>query len=227
MINCRNDIDEILNNLDYIKIVPSYYENSENYKDDLCYVKYITLDQNIKKDLEKSFVVIDTETTGLSPNYKDKIVQVTAIKFENFKPTQIFTTLINPNRLIPNHVSKIHGITNEDVEFSPLFIEIKDALSEFIKGEIIIGHNVQFDLNFLLNEGVDLLNLDVKVIDTLQLARQIISKEFIENYKLGTLCKYFCLDYFNYHNATEDVLATSYLFMNLLNMYFIDDVILF
>ena len=65
------------------------------------------------------------------------------------------------------------------------------------------------------------------VVDTLNLARRMISKEYIENYKLGTLCKYFCLDYFNYHNATEDVLATSYLFLNLLNILLIDDVILF
>ena len=50
-------------------------------------------------------------------------------------------------------------------------------------------------------------------------------KNYIENYKLGTLCKYFCLDYFNYHNATEDVLGTSYVFLNLLNLVFIDEVI--
>ena len=60
-------------------------------------------------------------------------------------------------------------------------------------------------------------DLDVKVVDTLFLSRNLIDKNYIENYKLGTLCKYFCLDYFNYHNATEDVLATSYVFLNLLN----------
>lgn len=72
-----------------------------------------------------------------------------------------------------------------------------------------------------------MLDLDVKIIDTLQIARKTINKKFIENYKLGTLCKYFCLDYFNYHNATEDVLGTSYVFLNLLNMIFIDEVIMF
>ena len=78
-----------------------------------------------------------------------------------------------------------------------------------------------------MSEGIDLLNLDVTIMDTLQIARKSIDKKYIENYKLGTLCKYFCLDYFNYHNATEDVLATSYVFLNLLNLNFIDDVIMF
>ena len=179
------------------------------------------------KDKLKNFIVLDTETTGLNPKYKDKVVQITAIKFIDYKPTQIFTTLINPQRLIPQYVSDIHGITNEMVEFSPVFSEIKDQLSEFLRGNIIIGHNINFDLKFLLSEGIDLLNLDVTIMDTLQIARKSIDKNYIENYKLGTLCKYFCLDYFNYHNATEDVLATSYVYLNLLNLNFIDDVIMF
>jgi len=227
MISCRDDVKEILNNLDYIRIVPSYYENYKDYSKDLCLLKYLNIDRRIKKEKLKDFIVLDTETTGFSPKYGDKIVQITAIKFVDYKPTQIFTSLINPQRYIPNSVSQIHGITNEMVEYSPLFLEIKDDLSEFLRGNIIIGHNISFDLNFLMSEGIDLLNLDVKIIDTLQIARKVIDKNYIDNYKLGSLCKYFCLDYFNYHDATEDVLATSYVFLNLLNMIFIDDVIMF
>ena len=227
MISSRDDVIEILNNLDYIKIVPSYYEKSVNYINDLCYLNYKRIDNTITKEDFKEFIVLDTETTGLSPKYNDKMVQITAIKFVDYKPTQIFTSLINPKRYIPSNVSNIHGITNEMVEFSPVFDEIKDQLSMFLKGQKIIGHNISFDLNFLMSEGVNLLDLDIEVIDTLQMSRCYIDKNYIENYKLGTLCKYFCLDYFNYHNATEDVLATSYVFLNLLNMILIDDVIMF
>lgn len=227
MITCREDIENILENLDYIRIVPSYYENIGNYSQNSCYLQYYKIDEETKKDNIKDFIVLDTETTGLSSKNGGKIVQVTAIKFKDFKPIEIFTTLINPQRLIPYNVSLIHGITNELVEFSPVFGEIKDSLGEFIKDSIIIGHNVQFDLNFLLSEGINLLDLNIQVIDTLQLARRYIKKDFIDNYKLGSLCKYFCIDYFNYHNATEDVLATSYVFINLLNMIFIDEVIMF
>lgn len=227
MITCRNDVIELLNNLDYIKIIPSYYENSEDYSKDLCYLKYLKVDNSVLKDDFKEFIVLDTETTGFSPKYNDKIVQITAIKFKDFKPVEIFTSLVNPQRYISQSVTKVHGITNEMVEFSPVFNEIKDQLSEFLRGQKIVGHNISFDLNFLMSEGINLLDLDVEIIDTLQMARSYIDKNYIENYKLATLCKYFCLDYFNYHNATEDVLGTSYVFLNLLNMIFIDDVIMF
>ena len=226
MINSREDVITLLNNLDYIKIVPSYYEESKDYSDSLCYLKYLNINE-LKKDNLKEFVVLDTETTGLGPKFGDKMVQITAIKFVDFKPTQIFTSLINPRRYIPLSVSKIHGITNEMVEFSPVFNEIKDQLGEFLKNQKIIGHNIMFDLRFLMSEGLNLLDLDIEVIDTLQIARASIDKGYIENYKLSSLCKYFCLDYFNYHNATEDVLGTSYVFLNLLNMIFIDDTIMF
>ena len=95
-----------------------------------------------KKDDFKSFIVLDTETTGLSPKYKDKMVQVTAIKFVDFKPVEIFTTLLNPKIFIPSSVSKIHGITNEMVEFSPVFEEVKDAFSEFIKESFDSGYGL-------------------------------------------------------------------------------------
>ena len=225
MITCRKDVDDLLLNLDYVKIIPAYYENVINYYKDIYRLEYLNINQDTKKEVFNSFIVLDTETTGLSPKYNDKIVQITAIKLENFKPTKIFTSLVNPKRFIPYNVSQIHGITNEDVEFSPTFGEIKDQLSEFIKDEIVIGHNITFDLNFLLNEGVNILELNTKIVDTLQLARRLVDKNFIENYRLGTLCNYFCMDYFNYHNATEDVLASSYVFLNLLNLIFIDEVI--
>lgn len=227
MITNREDVETLLKSLDYIRIVPSFFEKCIDYSNDQCYLNYLRVDKKIKKDEFKDFVVLDTETTGFSPKYGDKIVQITAIKFINYQPVQIFTTLINPQRYISQNVSKIHGITNEMVEFSPIFGEIKDALSEFLKGQKIIGHNISFDLNFLMSEGIDLLNLDVQIIDTLQISKSLIDKKYIENYKLGTLCKYFCLDFFNYHNATEDVLGTSYVFLNLLNMIFIDEVIIF
>ena len=225
MINSRKDVDDILNNLDYIRIVPTCFEKCLDYRNDLYGISYLRVTKESKKDDFKSFIVLDTETTGLSPKYKDKMVQVTAIKFIDFKPVQIFTTLINPKRSIPLNVSAIHGITNEMVEFSPVFEEVKDAFSEFIRGSILVGHNISFDLSFLASEGVNFLDLDVKIVDTLFLSRNLIEKKYIENYKLGTLCKYFCLDYFNYHNATEDVLGTSYVFLNLLNLVFIDEVI--
>ena len=119
MICSRKDVDDILNNLDYIKIVPSYYEKTCDYSNDLYGISYLRITKESKKDDFRSFIVLDTETTGFSPKYNDKMVQVTAIKFVDFKPVEIFTTLLNPKRFIPSSVSKIHGITNEMVEYSP------------------------------------------------------------------------------------------------------------
>ena len=74
MITCRKDIDDLLMNLDYVRIIPAYYEKSIDYSEDIAYLKYQYLDQTINKDSLKNFIVLDTETTGLNPKYKDKVV---------------------------------------------------------------------------------------------------------------------------------------------------------
>lgn len=100
------------------------------------------------------FVVIDTETTGLSP--KDcEIIEVSAIKYnQNFTPVSCFSTLCKLSGLIPKSASDVNNITDAMVSNAPSFSEVAGKFMEYIAGCNIVGHNVKFDVKFLFVNGV-------------------------------------------------------------------------
>ena len=117
-----------------------------------------------------NFVVLDTETTGISVG-GNRIVEVSAIKYVDFEPVEKFSTLINPKKTIPEEASSINHITNEMVAESPEFYQIKDCLNNFIGKSTIVGHNIVFDLRHLYASGLDLTKL--RKYDTLEKTEKI------------------------------------------------------
>lgn len=122
-------------------------------------------------------IMLDTETTGLSPQNGDKIVEIGAIEVSHrrIRHDQKFHRHINPERHIPDEVVRIHGIDNERVKNEPTFREIADEFLSFIDGATLVIHNAPFDLGFIMCElaaagkpGID----DMQVIDTLEYARK-------------------------------------------------------
>lgn len=96
-----------------------------------------------------NYVILDTETTGLSP-YTDRIIQISAIRYNELgKPVASFDTLLNPCCPIPPHVTQINGITNQMVAFAPCADQIRDGFLSFLGDDLIVGYNVTFDLRFL------------------------------------------------------------------------------
>ena len=181
-----------------------------------------------RTNLEKLFplVVIDTETTGLKPRINE-IIEVSAIRYEaGFNPVSCFTTLLRPHNPISPEASAVNNITDDMVRDQPYFSQIADALSEYISGCTIVGHNLNFDLKFLCHGGAHLPD-KVKYIDTLELAKHTLtsprpkrwdsdseysSRDFdydVENYKLGTLCNYYGIVPQNAHRSLADCLATG------------------
>lgn len=172
-------------------------------------------------------VVVDVETTGLSP-LRNKIVEVSAIKYElGFKPVACFSTLVNPDSKIPPAVTQINNITDDMVKDKPLFSEIAASFNEFIKGCNILGHNVGFDLNFLYASGID-FSPKAKFFDTLQLAKNTLISENssklyydpeaevdVTDYKLETLLDYYYIYREDAHRSLSDCYATALLFLNL------------
>ena len=172
-------------------------------------------------------VVVDVETTGLSP-LRNKIIEVSAIKYElGFKPVACFSTLVNPDSKIPPAVTQINNITDDMVKDKPLFSEIAASFNEFIKGCNILGHNVGFDLNFLYASGVD-FSPKAKFFDTLQLAKNTLISENssklyydpeaevdVANYKLETLLDYYYIYREDAHRSLSDCYATALLFSDL------------
>ena len=110
-------------------------------------------------NLEKlgQFTVIDTETTGLHCG-QNQIVELTAIRFRDWKPVEIFTTLINPGKPIPEDATRIHGITDEMVEDAPRIAEVIKDFDSFLGSDNLLGHNLPFDLGFLDMAGSEYFN---------------------------------------------------------------------
>lgn len=121
-------------------------------------------------------IVLDTETTGFDPKTGDRMVEVGLIEIEDLLPTgRTFHKLIHPDRLIPDEVVKVHGITNEKVKDAPKFRDLADDMLAFIGDAPVIAHNAAFDRSFINFElelnGRPPIPLE-RWIDTLALAQQ-------------------------------------------------------
>lgn len=170
---------------------------------------------SIKTNYEKlgTFIVVDTETTGLSAG-KDEIIEVAAILFNNWIPITKFESLLKPKKEIPQEITKLTGISNEMVSDSPAFYEILDSLYDFIGNYNIVGHNLKFDMDFLYKNGLDTFSQKRKYYDTLDIARKTLKD--MPNYKLVTLSDYYNIrDNSSAHRALSDCLTTGYLFSKL------------
>lgn len=159
-------------------------------------------------------VFIDVETTGISPS-SCEIIEVSAIKFDiGMKPTTCFTTLCRPKHLIPPEASAINHITDDMVENAPNFKEIAPALSEFVKGCNLAGHNLEFDLRFLYTHGTE-LPFKKRFYDTLEIAQRTIKRSEIDNHKLETLCSWYGIYRNDAHRSLSDCYATAQIFKHL------------
>lgn len=162
----------------------------------------------------KDFIAIDTETTGLKTAYND-IIEISAIKFVDFRPTELFTTLLKPRRPIPIEATSINGITDEMVKNAPKFSQIYDSLVTFLANYPIVMHNAPFDLKFLCASGFVIDAEKRDIFDTLELSRRCIKDyedEPLDNYKLATVCEEQCIFFNGAHRSTADALATGLLF---------------
>ena len=110
-------------------------------------IKYSNIIKTTNPETIQNFIVVDVETTGLSA--RDEIIELSAIKFRNFSPVEVFTTLIKPKKEIPPEATRVNHITNDMVLSSPTINQITPAFLEFIADtDILVGHNLEFDLKF-------------------------------------------------------------------------------
>lgn len=154
------------------------------------------------RNLPLSYTVIDTETTGLDSN--DRIVELAAVRVRNGAIEASYHKLINPGMPINPMASQVNGITDSMVKYSPSFQLVKDEFLSFIGNDILVGHNIPFDIKFITRElGYPMTN---RFVDTLKLARSCVCNS--TNYKLATLVKYFGLDKEQNHRALGDAELT-------------------
>lgn len=166
-----------------------------------------------------NFIAIDVETTGLKPA-TDRIVSVSAIRFEDWEPVELFYTLVNPQTSIPAETTKINHIDDNTVANAPTFPQVAESLSEFIGKSNLVGHNIAFDLAFLYCSGLNLIDRGIKFYDTLQLSQYLMNSsektgtylDYVRDYKLSTLCQHFNIRITNFHNSGVDSYAAGLLF---------------
>ena len=103
--------------------------------------------------MSKKYIILDTETTGLEVKQGHRVIEIGAVLLNDRKKSQDhFHSYLNPSRLIDEEASKVHGITNADLEDQPGFEEIAEEFIQFIEGSTLVIHNAPFDVGFLNNE---------------------------------------------------------------------------
>ncbi len=165
-------------------------------------------------DLTAPIVVFDLETTGLSPK-SDRITEIGAVLIENGEITQKFSSFVDPERRIPERITKITGITDEMVAGAPKEKKAIKAFLEFAQGRALVAHNAHsFDMRFVKETAArHKIAVNNTYIDTLPLAGALYTG--LKNYKLDTVTKKLGVPAFNHHRADDDAraLALAYIKM--------------
>lgn len=167
---------------------------------------------------ENSFVIVDLETTGLSP-IKNEIIEIGAIKVENGVVVDTMDIFVKPKTPVSYFITNLTGITNDMLKDG---YDIEEGMKKFIEfsGDYtLIAHNARFDIGFLNSNMNSCFNKDLenKYLDTVKISKEIVKG--LPNYKLGTLAEYFNVDYKGAHRALKDCEITLDIYNSLSKIY--------
>ena len=154
------------------------------------------------------YVVADLETTGLDPQY-DQIIEIGAIRISNGQIIDKFDSLVNPGRNIPEFISNLTGITNELVMDAPPIETVLPLFLKFVQDSIVVGHNANFDINFLYDACIEHLNepFTNNFVDTMRISRNLFRGE--KHHRLRDLVDRFNIVPSVEHRALGDVMSTQ------------------
>lgn len=175
-------------------------------------IAYNLRDQDLSS---AEYVIFDVETTGLSAVY-DSIIELAATKMKNGKVVANFDEFIDPGHPLSATTINLTSITDEMVQGSNTEAEALAKFQKFVGDDILVGHNVTFDVGFL-NTALRRQKqppVTVPVIDTLEMSRTLHSE--YRNHKLDSLAKRYSINLEHHHRANSDALTTGYLLYKLL-----------
>jgi DNA polymerase-3 subunit epsilon len=134
-----------------------------------------TKEPQLGAGLLDEFVVLDVETTGLQPS-RQRMIEIAIARFNCGIATNLWESLCSPGRRVPAYVTKLTGIDDDMLTGAPAFGEIGITAVEHLRGAVIVGHNVAFDLGFLNAEleRVGLASVVNDRVDTLALATRLL-----------------------------------------------------
>ena len=160
------------------------------------------------------YAIVDIETTGGYAE-KHRITEVAIYHHDGLQITDVYHTLVNPGRNIPQFITGLTGITTEMVFHAPAFEEIADEVLKRLQGKVFVAHNAHFDYAFLKKEFEQVgVNLQSKKLCTVRLSRKIIPG--LRSYSLGSLAESLGIEITNRHRAGGDAAATAKIFDQLL-----------
>ncbi len=157
------------------------------------------------------YTIIDVETTGRG----NRMTEIAIFKYDGAEVIDEFTTLINPESLIPAHITALTGIDNQLVANAPVFADVAEQILNITEDSIFVAHNVNFDYNVIGSEFKRIgINFKRQKLCTVRLSRQLLPG--YRSYSLGKLCKDLKIDLVDRHRARGDAEATVTLFELLL-----------
>ena len=177
----------------------------------------LPIDPDLVALSEARFVVVDLETTGGSPTHSG-ITEIGAVAVRGGEVDGTFRTFVHPGHDIPASITVLTGITNAMVADAP---DVSTALAMFLdfaglSGEqvphdtVLVAHNAGFDVGFLQAacQSTDRSWPEVPILDTVRLARAVLTRDEVANYKLSTLAAYVGTTITPNHRALDDAQAT-------------------
>jgi DNA polymerase-3 subunit epsilon len=172
-------------------------------------------------DLPDNYTVIDIETTGLSFTW-DKIIEIGAIKVKNNEIVDTFESFVNPSDssepfYLDSFITELTGITNDMLLDAPSPSQAIIAFINFIDKDILVGHNINFDINFLYDLSLSTISKPISnnYIDTLRLSRKAFPNYI--NHKLKTLTENMNISCEGAHRALTDARITNSCFSYIKN----------
>ncbi|MEW6300025.1 MAG: exonuclease domain-containing protein [Thermodesulfobacteriota bacterium] len=175
---------------------------------------YATIHAALHQPLRHStFVVIDLETTGFNPG-SAAIIEVAALRIQEGRITEEFSTLVNPDRRVPTAITRLTGVTNDLLRLQPRIETVFPQLRQFLGSAVLVAHNIDFDLRFLnrpIHSSVPLLN---PTLCTVRLARRLLPQ--LRSRSLNVVAASLGLPPVASHRALADARVTAEIFLILM-----------
>ena len=174
----------------------------------------VTDSQN--QDLDADYVVFDLETTGFSPE-TNRIIEIGAVKVQNGKIVDKFSTFVNPQVPIPFRIEQLTSINDSMVIDAPVIADILPEFMKFCEGCVMVAHNADFYMSFI-KKNCQRLDIPCKptIVDTVALARVLLPN--LNRFKLDTVAKALGVSLENHHRAVDDAGCTAEIFVKFIEM---------